>query len=129
MNRSDIMKIGRKVYFDKLTGNVIVDTGECQGYVRETTIEEDFQIYKALSERNPETVGMIQLEYGQYAQDFRECNGYRVNPETQQIEFSYPDPDDLEPQEPIYQKPLSEEVADLKQAIAELTMILRGISQ
>lgn len=121
--------IGRKIYYDKITGLVLADTGEKYGHVRDTTQEEDFQIYKSLSERNPETVGMIQLEYGQYAQDFRECNGYRVNPETQQIEFSYPDPDDLELQEPIYQKPLSEEVADLKQAIAELTMILGGISQ
>jgi len=122
-------RIGRKIYYDKITGLVLADTGEKYGHVRDTTQEEDFQIYKSLSERNPETVGMIQLEYGQYAQDFRECNGYRVNPETQQIEFSYPDPDDLELQEPIYQKPLSEEVADLKQAIAELTMILGGISQ
>lgn len=130
MQRSDNMqKIGRKIYYDKTTGNVLVDTGERMGAVKETTIEEDFQIYKALSERNPKTVGMIQLEYGQYSQDFMECNGYRVNPETQQIEFSYPDPSQPEPQEPIYQKPLSEEVADFKQAIAELTMILGGISQ
>ena len=119
-----LMKIGRKIYYCKVTGDVIVDTGERAGNVRETTTEEDFQAYKALSERNPETVGMIQLEYGQYSQDFMECNGYRVNPETQQIEFSYPDPNDLEPQEPIYQKPLSEEIADLKQAIAELTMLI-----
>jgi len=121
------MYIGRKVYYDILTGMVLVDTGEKFGHVRETTMAEDFKTYKALSERNPETIGMIQLEYGQYAQDFRECNGYRVNPVTQQIEFSYPDPNQPEPQEPIYQKPLSEEVSDLKQAIAELTLLLGGL--
>ena len=120
------MYIGRKVYYDILTGMVLVDTGEKFGHVRETTMEEDFKTYKALSERNPETIGMIQLEYGQYAQDFRECNGYRINPETRQIEFSYPDPSQPEPQDPVYQKPLSEEIADLKQSIAELTIILGG---
>lgn len=118
------MRIGRRIYYDKFTGNVLVNTGERQGDVRETTIEEDFQSYKALSEHNPETVGVIQLEYGQFRQDFMECNGYRVNPETQEIEFSYPDPSQPEPQDLVYQKPLSEEVEDLKQSIAELTILL-----
>jgi len=122
-----LMKIGRKIYYCKVTGDVIVDTGERAGCVRETTTEEDFQAYKALSERNPETVGMIQLEYGQYSQDFMECNGYRVNPETQQIEFSYPDPNaPLDEQEIVYRKPLSKEIEDLKQSIAELTILLAG---
>ena len=121
------MQIGRKIYFDKSTGNVIVDTGEMMGSVRETTQEEDFQTYKTLNERLPETVGVIYLQYGQYRQDFAECNGYRVNPETLELEFSYPDPNlPQEEQEPVYQKPLSEEVNDLKQSIAELTIFLSG---
>ncbi len=123
------MQVGRKIYFDKLTGAVIVDTGEMIGNVRETTQEEDFQTYKALAERVPETVGVIQLEYGQYRQDFAECNGYRVNIDTLALEFSYPDPN-LPPDEQVikYQKPLSEEVADLKQAIAELSMMMVTIT-
>jgi len=120
------MHIRRKIYYDKLTGNVLIDTGEKCGFVTECSIEQDFENYTVLKARVRETVGMIQLEYGQYAQDFRECNGYRVNPETRQIEFSYPDPNQPEPREPIYQKPLSEEIADLKQSIAELTIILGG---
>lgn len=118
-----MLQIGRRIYYDKATGNVLVDTGERVGFVVPTTIEQDFQTYVALSERVPETVGVLELEYGQYAQDFAECNGYRVNPETQQIEFSYPDPND--PEAPlVYQKPLSEEIAETKQAIAELTILL-----
>lgn len=126
-----ISQIGRRIYYEKLTGNIILDTGEREGYVVECTVEQDFQIYKALSdsERNLETVGIIQLEYGQYAQDFMECNGYRINPDTSEIEFSYPDPNQSLPQEPVYRKPLSEEVADLKQSIAELTIILGGMPQ
>ena len=118
--------IGRKLYYNKFTGEVLVDTGERSGAVRETTTEEDLRTYKVLSERNPETIGMIQLEYGQYRQDFLKCNGYRVNPSTQEIEFSYPNPNEPEPQEPTYQKPLTEEIADIKQSIAELTIILGG---
>ena len=116
-------QIGRRIYYDVQTGNVIVDTGERAGYVVPTTVELDIQAYKALSERNRNTFDFIELPYGAYAQDFAVCNGYRVNPETKQLEFSYPDLN--EPESPlVYQKPLSEEIAETKQAIAELTILL-----
>lgn len=125
------MRIGRKIYWDKATGNVLVDTGERSGSVRETTQEEDFAAYQALAERVPDTVGCLQLEYGQYARDFADCNGYRVNPDTLELEFSYPGPGETESTEPVYRKPLSVEVDELKasdienkQAIAELTMMI-----
>jgi hypothetical protein len=117
-------QVGRKIYFDKTTGNVLVDTGEMVGFVTETTIDQDFETYQALRERVRDTVGVIQLEFGQYAADFAQCNGYRVNPETLELEFSYPDPNEPEPQEPVYQKPLSEQLEETKQAIAELTLLL-----
>ena len=100
-------RIGRKIYYDKLTGNVLLDTGERVGFILPTTIDQDFESYEVLKERVRDTVGVIQLEYGQYAQDFAQCNGYRVNHETLELEFSYPDTNATEPQEPVYQKPLS----------------------
>lgn len=128
------MNIGRKIYWDKATGNIVVDTGERSGFVRETTLDEDLTAYQALAERVPDTVGCLQLEYGQHGRDFAECNGYRINPETFELEFSYPDPGETEPTkptEPVYRKPLSIEVDELKasdienkQAIAELTMMI-----
>lgn len=109
------MYIGRTVFYDKNTGDVIVDTQEKRGSA--TYREPDYYIerYTALIERIRETFDYIELEYGQYAQDFTECNGYRVNPETKELEFSYPDPNEEEPQEPVYQKPLSVEVEELKE--------------
>jgi hypothetical protein len=110
--------IGRKIYYDKATGNVIVDTGEMMGAVVETTVDKDFETYQALKERVRDTVGVIQLEYGQYAADFAQCNGYRVNPETLELEFSYPDPNQnpsIVPQEPLFQKPLTEQIEELRQ--------------
>ena len=127
------MEIGRRVFYDKQTGIVIVDKGEMTGNVVPTTIEQDIKTYKNLSERNRGTFDVLELEYGQYAQDFAESNGYRVNPETKELEFSYPDPNESEPIEPVYQKPLSEEVERLKQedlnnkeAIAELYILSMG---
>ncbi|MBE2945899.1 hypothetical protein [Anoxybacillus flavithermus] len=116
-------KIGRKIYYDKATGNVIVDTGEKMGAVIDTTIDQDFESYEELKQRVRETVGVIQLEYGQYAEDFAQCNGCRVNPETLELEFSYPDPN--QPEAPqVFRKPLTEEVEETKQAIAELALLI-----
>jgi hypothetical protein len=108
------MQIGRKVYYDIATGNIILDTGERQGSVLATTVEQDVENYTALSERNRETFDVIELSFGQYGQDFAECNGYRVNPDTKALEFSYPDPNTADPQEPVYQAPLSEQVKELE---------------
>jgi hypothetical protein len=113
------LNVGRKIYYEKSTGNVLVDTGERSGSVIETTTVLDFESYVTLQERVPETVGIIQLDYGQFSQDFHECNGYRINPSTLEIEFSYPDPSNPEPL-PVYRKPLSEEVEKLKLMNAKL---------
>ena len=128
-------QIGRRIYYELSTGNVILDTGERSGYVVETTIEQDFETYRALAERVPETVGWIQLEYGQYAQDFAACSGYRVDVsgETPTLVFSYPDPNQPEAP-PVYQKPLSVQIEELRaenltafEAIAELyEMMIAG---
>lgn len=110
------MQIGRKLYYDLATGNIIQDTGEKSGDVVETTKEQDFVAYKSLAERTPETVGVLELEYGQYRQDFGECIGYRVNIDTGALEFSYPDPNATpeKPQEPTFQQPMSEEIKAMK---------------
>lgn len=129
------MRIGTRIYYDKGTGNILVNIGERFGYgdsVVPTTDDEDIANYTALSERNRESFDFIELEFGQYAQDFAESNGYRVNPTTKELEFSYTDPN--EPEAPlVYQEPLSKQVEKLKQedlnnkeAIAELYMLSMG---
>jgi hypothetical protein len=72
------MQIGRRIYYELATGNVIQDTGEREGSVVETTTEQDFASYASLAERVPATVGVIELEFRELAQDFVECNGYIV---------------------------------------------------
>jgi hypothetical protein len=110
------MQVGRRIYFDKTTGNVIKDKGELQGAVVATTIEDDIVVFKELSERNRNTFDYIELAFGDHAQDFAECNGYRVNVANKTLEFSYPDPN--EPTAPpVYQKPLSEQVSALSEQL------------
>lgn len=116
------MNIGRRIFYDTMTGNVLVNTGERKGFVIETTVEQDIEAY-LLTELNREKFSYIELEYGQYAQDFAECDGYRVNPETRKVEFTYPDPNKPEVEQP-YQIPLSEQVAELQQAQQETNATL-----
>lgn len=115
--------IGRRIFYEIETGNVILDTGEKTGYVVPTTVEQDVDSFKALSERNRETFDYIELEYGQYSSDFLECNGYRVNIETKEIEFSYLD-DNETSDTPVFQKSLSERLKEQEQAIAELSVYI-----
>lgn len=107
------MEIGMKIYYDKETGNVILNTGEATGNVVETTVEQDFKSYIVLAERVPETVGVIQLEYGQLFDDFRNGSLVRVDPETKELLFMYPDP--VNPGElPPPRLPLYAEIDSLK---------------
>lgn len=64
------MQIGRKVYYELATGNVILETGERQGDVVTTTKEQDFSFYTALKPYSPNAVGVLQLTFGQDAQNF-----------------------------------------------------------
>ena len=64
------IQIGKKVYYELSTGNVIQEIGEREGSVVETTLDQDFQSYASLNERVKDTVGVIQLTYGQYADKF-----------------------------------------------------------
>jgi hypothetical protein len=118
------MLIGKKIYYELLTGDVILITPEKVGGIN-TTKEQDFAMYDVLAVRNPEQVGVIQLEYGQYRRDFELCgNNVRVDLETGELLFSYP----------VFEQPLSvkleqleaensvikQENIDIKLALAEL---------
>jgi len=118
------MKIGMRIYYDVITGDIIANTGERSGeWVVELSVEQDIEIYKALNERVRESFDYIELEYGDFHDDFMGCNGYRINLETKEIEFSYPDPNEPETL-PTYRKPLSQELEELKLAQAETNTTL-----
>lgn len=124
------MNIGKMIFYDNITGEKIVDTGEWSGVNIKKTVDQQIATYKELSERNRDTFDVLELPYGAYSQDFRECIGYRVNVETKALEFSYPDPNEPGVEQP-YQAPLSEQVATLEsqvqtqeQAIADLTIYM-----
>ena len=82
-------QIGTKIYYCLLTGNVIKIIGDMQGYVKETSFDEDYEIYTELKERDKNTIGLLTFEYGEYPKLSQGSTGVMVNLETKELIFSY----------------------------------------
>ena len=94
-----IKQIGTKIYYCTLSGNVIKIIGDMQGYVKETTFDEDIEIYTELKERDKETIGLLQFSYGEYPILSKGSTGVMVDLETKELIFSYEELP-IPPQEP-----------------------------
>lgn len=130
--------LGQKIYWDKVTNGIVVHRYEMIGDVRESTVDEDFEVFTALQERSRDSVLGIILEPGKYEEDFSSSDNFKIvesktpvdgittliGNKYYDIQFSYPDPNNPNPVEPTYQAPLSEQLNELKQAIAELTLMI-----
>ena len=125
-------QLGTKIYYCLLTGNVIKIIGDMQGYVKETTFDEDIEIYTELKERNRGSIGLLTFNYGEYPKLSQSSTGVMVNLETKELIFSY---DELpqEPQEPteieIIQEKISILEAENKILKEELTLTQDAINE
>ena len=114
------MAIGHKLYYENATGDVILITPEKHSeFAINTTKEQDFQMYDVLAARNPNTVGVIQLEYGQYQAEFQSARSVKVNPETKELLFEYP----------VYQPPLITQIEQLKAENENLKVINQQLQE
>lgn len=120
-------KHGRRIYFNKVDGSVIVDTGEKITIGENSSIEDDVLIYNKLKEIDKEFLGVLELEYGDYIQDFNECEYYSVDIDKKTLKFKYKEnigaienPEVL----PISQdiKNIKEEQALIKQAVDDILL-------
>lgn len=127
-----IKQIGTKIYYCLLTGNVIKIIGDCQGYVKETTFDEDIEIYTELKERNRGSIGLLTFNYGEYPKLSKGSTGVMVNLKTKELIFNY---DELPtpPQEPTEIELIKEKISILEaenESLKEgLRAVLRGDMQ
>ena len=108
-----IKQIGTKIYYCLLTGNVIQVIGDMMGYVKETSFDEDIEIYAKLKERDKDSMGLLTFEYGEYLKLSKDSTGVMVNLETKELIFSYeelPAP----PQEPTEIEILANKISILE---------------
>ena len=118
--------IGKRIYYLKVDGRVILDTGEAEGWVNPTTTEQDWKIYTELQKYNKTEVDYIELQFSEFKTEFAECTSYRVNVETKTLEFDYtpiPDPPDI-PHTPT----VHERLDALEQVNAEQDMLIMEMS-
>lgn len=90
--------IGKRIYYLKVDGRVVLDTGEAEGWVNPTTSEDDWRIYSDLQKYNKTEVDYIELQFGEFKTEFAECTSYKVNVDTKTLEFDYtpkPEPPDV----------------------------------
>lgn len=78
------MKIGKKIYYNSTTGEVIWDKGEMEGSVRETTFEEDCEVVPEIDSMD---VDVINIPFGTSSEQFSTM-AYSINPITKEIAFS-----------------------------------------
>lgn len=100
--------LGKRIYFLKENGTVILEVGEMEGWVIEPekdfdkALEEAYKYYAELSKYNKEVIDFIDLEYGEYKTEFAECTSYHVDVAKKEIVFEYgekPNPPEI-PQTP-----------------------------
>ena len=108
-----IKQIGSKIYYCLLTGNVIKIIGDMQGYVKETSFDEDIEIYTELKERDINTIGLLQFSYGEYPKLSKGSTGVMVDLETKELIFSYEELP-AEPIEPTWEEQMESKISSLE---------------
>ena len=114
-----IKQIGTKIYYCLLTGNVIKIIGDMMGYVKETSFNEDIEIYTELKERDIKTIGLLTFEYGEYPKLSQNSTGVMVDLETKELIFSYKEFPQI-PQEPTEFEVMQNRINQLEEEINKL---------
>lgn len=105
--------IGKRIFFLKNNGTVILEVGEMEGWVVEPekefnkALEEAYKYYAELSKYNKEEVDFIDLEFGEYETEFAEMTSYKIDIATRKPIFDYtpiPDPPDVPRKPSIHER-------------------------
>ena len=81
--------IGKRIYFNKEDGSIILDTGERCGAVVPTTVEEDLAFYDVLQNVERESLNYIELSYGEHQEEFATCTHYEIDVEANELIFHF----------------------------------------
>ena len=87
--------IGRRIFFLKENGTVILEIGEMKGWVVEPkkefneAIKEAYKYYTEITKYNKEEVDFIDLEFGEYKTEFAEMTSYKIDIATRKPKFDY----------------------------------------
>ncbi|KOY81266.1 hypothetical protein I6G82_02785 [Lysinibacillus macroides] len=115
-------KNGRRIYFLKQNGQVIYDSGEGEGTVEiEQSFDSDYENIFVLNEHSKNDIDFIDLEYGQYHEEFTNCVYYQVNPINKNVQFAF-----RNESESALKLPLEKRVEELENALLLVVDKLNG---
>ncbi|WP_107841223.1 hypothetical protein [Metasolibacillus meyeri] len=104
---------GRRLYFLKSNGKVIYDVGDSEGTVEvEKSFAFDYENIPMLNEHERSDIDFIDLEYGQYREEFASCVYYQITPISKDVQFAFGDTGT-----PTLKLPLEKRVEDLENAL------------
>lgn len=119
-----------KIYYDRSTGEVLHTSS--YNYIVEPDFDADYEVILSLKERAKESINLLVLKDGAYAQDFTEGRLIGVDLETKMPKFEYANPDNTtEPITPA--KPLTVQIEEARaenlatmDALAEVYELILG---
>ena len=130
-------KYGTKLYYCSITGNPLVVSNDIVGFGSPTTFEEDCLMYTALKERDINSIGLLQFEYGEYPKLSKGSTGVKVDLETKELIFSYEELPQIPTESTEIEmlankisilecenKALKEELTQIQASIASLTSLI-----
>jgi len=89
-------QVKAKVYYEVETGTILLITSEGQGWIAETTKEEDIKIYPELKDKDINNIDFIELEFGALETIFNNFKAYHVNIEKKELIVEYYTPEELQ---------------------------------
>ena len=81
------MGLGRKIYFNNVTGEVILITSQIDKYYKETSFEEDYNFYMQFRNYDKDVIDCIKLEYGEHDNEFSSKVCSKVDLSTKELIF------------------------------------------
>lgn len=113
MEKLKMYSKGKRLYFLKLDGIVILDKGDRVGT---SPIEDDFEFdydnQPELHAYTSDEIDYIDLEHNQYAKEFSESSYFKINTQTKEVQFFY-----LENNSTIQKPSLEDRVRELENAL------------
>ncbi|OOM69663.1 hypothetical protein [Clostridium sp. BL-8] len=89
------MQIKSKVYYNVVSGQVLLITSEMEGSCEETTKEQDMLVYPELVGKDSSTIDYIELPYGSIIQTFNLAKSYTIDVKTKKLNVIYYTQDEL----------------------------------
>lgn len=111
------MVLGRRIYYFKSSGEVILDSGEKIGNIKYISPEEEVKIFKVFDGINANSYDYLELDFGQHSKEFLEASSYSVDTKNKKILFDF---SEVEYPENISEDSLAQKVADNTDYLIEL---------